>query len=373
MPLAEKKNREAGWQSFPLAVCLLCLLMPTSAQSENAPTGPQRQGGTSTGVGPKLLAAAGESLNRMFEESAGGVVVVDSPPITSAHSGWGGENQEAGSHNADAEGMSETGSGIVFTEDGHILTNYHVIENAAGDEVRVKTRDGVVRDAKIIGTDYKTDLAVLKIPGPPPPKMKKGDSDRVKTGHLVGAIGAPYGLEYTFTLGVVSGRGRNPLTASAYEDYIQTDAAINPGNSGGPLINMDGEWIGINTLMNGINRGLGFSIPSNQAEKIGMEIIARGSVVRPWIGIRASRPEGMAVEEGIGVDWVGEGSPAARSGIREGDLIIKVNGVRVTTPALLQKEIWNTKVGDKMVVEFIRGGKVRERVIETIAMPEVDR
>ena len=269
--------------------------------------------------------------------------------------------------------MSETGSGIVFADNGYILTNHHVIENAAGDEVKVKTRDGTVRKAKIIGTDYKTDLAVLKLPPPYPAKMTKGDSDKMKTGHIVGAIGSPYGLEYTFTLGVVSGRGRNPLTASAYEDYIQTDAAINPGNSGGPLVNMEGEWVGINTLMNGINRGLGFSIPSNQAERIGREIIQRGEVVRPWIGIRASRPQGMSASDGVGVDWVGEGSPASAAGIRKGDIITRVNGVTVTTPAVLQKEIWNTEVGGKMTLEFTRGGKTRVRTLETIAMPDISR
>ena len=317
-----------------------------------------------------ILDAAGQSLSRMYEEVSDSVVVVDSPPVAGTSGGWTGDGQSSDSKPEEG-GLSETGSGVVFTDDGHILTNYHVIENSTEDEVRVKTRNGSIRPAKIIGTDYKTDLAVLKLPPPYPPGIRMGDSDLVRPGNFVATIGSPYGLDYSLTLGIVSGRGRNPLTGSAYEDYIQTDAAINPGNSGGPLLNMRGEWIGVNTLMNGINRGLGFSIPSNQAAKIGREIIERGGVTRPWIGIRTSRPEGMREQEGVGVDWVGEGSPAARAGLRKGDTIVKVNGVAVSSPAQLQREIWNTGVGKRMVVDFVRGGRARQRTVDTIPMPDI--
>lgn len=320
-----------------------------------------------------VLDSAGQSLARMYEEVADSVVVVDSPPSTENSSEWDdrGRSADTGREQDEGEELVETGSGVVFTEDGHILTNYHVVENSLEDTVRVKTRDGGIKQAKIVGTDYKTDLAVLKLPAPYPPAIRMGDSDLVRPGNFVAAIGSPYGLDYSLTLGIVSGRGRNPLTGSAYEDYIQTDAAINPGNSGGPLLNMRGEWIGVNTLMNGINRGLGFSIPSNQAARIGLEIIKRGSVTRPWIGIRASRPVGMSDQSGVEVEWAGEGSPAARAGLRRGDIIVKINGVEVSNPSQLQREIWNTGVGKRMVVDFVRGGKARQRTVETIPMPNV--
>ncbi len=327
-----------------------------------------------------ILDSAGQSLSRMFEEVADSVVVVDSPSLISSATGWGGSQDQSteGAENGvsdevqlDLSTLSETGSGIVFTDDGHILTNYHVIENAPSNDIKIKTRDGTIKKAAIIGTDYKTDLAVLRMQPPYPPALRQGNSDLVRTGQFVAAIGSPYGLEYTLTVGIVSGRGRNPLTGSAYEDYIQTDAAINPGNSGGPLLNMRGEWVGVNTLMNGINRGLGFSIPSNQAAQIGREIIKRGSVTRPWIGIRASRPEGMQEQGGVGVDWVGEGSPAARAGIKQGDIIFKVNGKVVNTPSQLQREIWDTGVGKRLVVDFLRSGRARQRTIETIPMPNI--
>lgn len=362
-----------------LQLIMFSSLMTCIALAERADSGGET---TIRGGGPRekapvveaamVLDAAGQSLAKMYEEVADSVVVVDSPPISTGSGGWTGEGEVSSGGGGDGESsLSETGSGVVFTDDGHVLTNYHVIENSTGEEVRVKTRDGSIRMAKIVGTDYKTDLAVLKLPPPYPPAIRRGDSDLVRPGNFVAAIGSPYGLEYSLTLGIVSGRGRNPLTGSAYEDYIQTDAAINPGNSGGPLLSMRGEWVGVNTLMNGINRGLGFSIPSNQAARIGGEIIERGGITRPWIGIRTSRPAGMQEQSGVGVDWVGEGSPAARAGLRAGDIIAKINGIAVSSPPQLQREIWNAGVGKRMVIDFVRGGRARQRSLDTIPMPEI--
>jgi len=177
-------------------------------------------------------------------------------------------------------------------------------------------------------------------------------------------------LEYSLSVGVVSGRGRNPLTYSAYEDYIQTDAAINPGNSGGPLLNASGEWIGVNTLINGINRGLGFAVPSNQAYKIANEIISRGEVLRPWLGIRALANPKM--EEGLGVEisWVAAESPASRAGVRPKDIILRVDGESVRTPADLQKKIWSSGIGGTMTLEFRRGKSTKVKKLKTVEMPE---
>src|SRR5438045_3370910 len=179
------------------------------------------------------------------------------------------------------------GSGFIVQPDGYIFTNYHVIENA--EHVDVKLKDGREFPGKIVGTDEKTDIAVIKIEAKDLPVVQLGDSDAVRVGQFAFAIGAPFKLDYTFTYGVISGTGRSKLLATngySIADYIQTDASINPGNSGGPLCDIDGKVIGMNTLINGINRGLGFAIPINMAKDIGGELIAGHKIMRPWLGIR---------------------------------------------------------------------------------------
>src|SRR5690348_11167578 len=183
--------------------------------------------------------------------------------------------------------IQSEGSGFIVRPDGYIFTNFHVVEGA--DRIDVKLKDGRELQAKVVGTDEKTDVAVIKIDAKDLPAAQLGDSDAVRVGQFAFAIGAPFKLDYTFTYGVVSGKGRSKLLAtSSYSisDYLQTDASINPGNSGGPLCDIDGKVIGMNTLINGINRGLGFAIPSNMAKEIGDELIAGHKIVRPWLGIR---------------------------------------------------------------------------------------
>ena len=171
--------------------------------------------------------------------------------------------------------------------DGYILTNFHVVEGA--DHVDVKLKDGREFPAKVVGTDEKTDIAVIKIDAKDLPVVQMGDSDAVRVGQFAFAIGAPFKLDYTFTYGVISGKGRSKLfTNGGYSisDYIQTDASINPGNSGGPLCDIDGKVVGMNTLINGLNRGLGFAIPSNLVNEIGQQLVAGKKIARPWLGIR---------------------------------------------------------------------------------------
>ncbi len=174
------------------------------------------------------------------------------------------------------------GSGFIVRSDGYIFTNFHVVEGA--DKIDVKLKDGREFAARTVGTDEKTDIAVIKIDAKDLPVVQLADSDAVRVGQFAFAIGAPFKLDYTFTYGVVSGKGRSKLLATggyAISDYLQTDASINPGNSGGPLCDIDGKVIGMNTLINGLNRGLGFAIPINMAKEIGTELIAGHKIVRP--------------------------------------------------------------------------------------------
>jgi serine protease Do len=183
--------------------------------------------------------------------------------------------------------IQSEGSGFIVRPDGYILTNFHVVE--AADKIEVKLKDGRDFPAKVVGTDEKTDIAVIRIEAKDLPAAQLGDSDAVRVGQFAFAIGAPFKLDYTFTYGVVSGKGRSKLLATSgysISDYLQTDASINPGNSGGPLCDIDGKVIGMNTLINGINRGLGFAIPINMAKDIGGELIAGRKITRPWLGIR---------------------------------------------------------------------------------------
>src|SRR6202045_1832126 len=175
------------------------------------------------------------------------------------------------------------GSGFIVRQDGYIVTNNHVIEGE--DKLNVKLKDGRTLAAKIIGSDERTDVAILKIEAANLPTIAFANSDNVKVGQIVCAIGTPYKFAYTFTTGVVSAKGRNELLPDKYEDYIQTDAAINPGNSGGPLCDIDGKVIGMNTLIHGLNRGLGFAISSNLSKQVSEQLIASGKIVRPWLGI----------------------------------------------------------------------------------------
>src|SRR5712672_2438911 len=184
------------------------------------------------------------------------------------------------------EDAKAEGSGVIIRADGYILTNNHVIDGA--DDVHVRLKDGREFDAKVIGSDSRTDVAVIKIDGKNLPVAQLGDSDKIRVGQWALAIGTPFELDYSFTVGFVSAKGRSAVfsrAGSAYEDYIQTDAAINPGNSGGPLCDIEGRVIGINTLIRGLNRGIGFAIPINMAKEVSDQLIDKGRMIRPWLGI----------------------------------------------------------------------------------------
>jgi serine protease Do len=263
------------------------------------------------------------------------------------------------------EKRSSLGSGVIVDERGYILTNNHVIKDA--DEIKVTLQDKSEYTGKLIGTDPKTDLAVIKIEAKGLPAIKWGDSDALRVGEMVIAVGSPYGLNQTVTSGIVSAKGRANVRIADYEDFIQTDAAINPGNSGGPLINIRGELVGINTAIfstTGGYQGIGFSIPSNMVRQILDSLIAEGRVVRGWLGVtiqpvtkELAQQFGLDNERGTLVSDVVEDSPAEKSGLKRGDIMIKFDGKDIDSPTTLRNIVAATAPGSRVKVIVMRDGK----------------
>ena len=279
-------------------------------------------------------------------------------------------------HPRDVEGQ---GSGVILRKDGYILTNVHVIDGA--DTITVQLKDGTkFENAKVIGTDERIDVAVIKVDAKNLPAAKLGNSDEVKVGQWAIAIGAPYELDYSVTVGFVSAKGRTGVWSrgsNAYEDYIQTDASINPGNSGGPLCDIEGRVIGINTLIRGLNRGIAFAIPINMAMDSAEKLIKDGKVTRPWIGISiealsdnkalASRVKNL--KEGVVVTQIEDGTPAAKSDLALADIIVAVDGVPVKTPRELQRQILRKEIGQKVMLNVVRDEKPIQIALQTGEMP----
>ncbi len=265
--------------------------------------------------------------------------------------------------------ISETiGSGVIINGDGYILTNYHVIEDT--DEILVRLPDKRDLFAKVIGVDPKTDLAVLKISSfRSLPQPSFGTSRDAEVGQWVMAIGNPYGLQGTVTVGVISGVERSDLGITTYENFIQTDASINPGNSGGPLIDLDGKIIGINTAVAAIGSGVGFAIPIEMALRISEELIESGDVERGWlgVGIQGITPELVAsfemplLENGVLVNKVDNNTPAEIGGMSRGDIIIQYDGKQVKNSRNFQHMVADTQVGKKVSIKIIRDG--REKIL----------
>lgn len=274
------------------------------------------------------------------------------------------------------------GSGFLISEDGLIMTNNHVIEGSDEIKVTMEKDKGYEKeyDAKLIGTDPKTDIALIQIKMDEGKKekftfLKMGDSDSLEVGEWVVAIGNPFGLNHTVTVGVVSAKGRS-IGSGPYDEYIQTDASINPGNSGGPLLNINGEVIGMNTAIisgnSGGNVGIGFAIPINMAKSILTELKEKGSVTRGWLGVMIQRitPElaksfGLKENDGALVGDVISGGPADKSGIKRGDVIVKFNNQEIRTMESLPKYVASVTPGKKVDLEIVRDGK-RKTISVTI-------
>jgi serine protease Do len=261
--------------------------------------------------------------------------------------------------------QSGLGSGVIVDGDGYILTNNHVIKDA--DEIKVKLSDQREFKGKVIGTDRKTDIAVIKIDAKNLPAVKFGDSDNLKVGSTVLAIGNPFGLTQTVTSGIVSATGRANVGIADYEDFIQTDAAINPGNSGGALVNIKGELLGINTAIistTGGYQGIGFAIPSAMAKTVMDSLIKNGKVVRGWLGvsIQPLTPElakqfNLKDGEGVLVGDVVEDSPSEKAGIQRGDVITEFDGKEVREVTGLRNMVAGTEPNKVVKIKLIRDGK----------------
>jgi serine protease DegS len=266
------------------------------------------------------------------------------------------------------------GSGVIISEKGYVLTNEHVIREA--DAIRVSLRDGRSADAEIIGTDPDTDLAVLRIKLSGLPEIKLANSERVQVGDVVLAIGNPFGVGQTVTMGIVSATGRNQLGINTFENFIQTDAAINPGNSGGALVDAEGRLIGINTAIfsqTGGSVGIGFAIPTSLAKGVMEQILAHGRPLRGWLGFvaQAVTPQLTAAldldrdTQGLVVTEIVANAPARRAGLRPGDIIYAIDGKQTLDARQILMAISDHKPGDRLTLGITREG--RKMTLEAVA------
>jgi serine protease Do len=267
------------------------------------------------------------------------------------------------------------GSGVVIDTQGHILTNNHVVADA--DEVQVAFVDGKELAGKIVGTDPKTDLAVLKVDGANAKPAEFGDSKNMHVGEWVIAIGNPFGLDHSVTVGVLSAKDRYGFAPGKLEDFLQTDASINPGNSGGPLVNLSGQVIGINTMIAGLGTGVGFAVSEAIARPIARQLVEHGKVVRPFIGIamQTMTPELRKAlgdnppENGALVSQVQKGSPAEAAGVRAGDVVVSIDGKTMRDSREVQQAVLAHEVGQKLDVKVWRNGKEMSLKVTTAELP----
>ena len=263
-----------------------------------------------------------------------------------------------------------TGSGVIVDKEGLIVTNNHVVGDAKEVEVRLSDKTKFV--GQVIGRDPDTDIAIVKINSTTElPTVPFGDSSKVRVGQWVIAVGNPFSLDRTVTLGVVSGLERDAVRLSRYEAFIQTDASINPGNSGGPLFNITGEVIGINTAIINYAQGIGFAIPSNMVQQVVGQLRARGKVIRGWLGVgiqevtaELAAKFGIKENDGVLVNDAFENEPAARAGLKPGDIISKVDGRRIETPAGLSRSVAGLNPGTKVELDIIRNGERRTITVD---------
>lgn len=270
------------------------------------------------------------------------------------------------------------GSGVIVSPDGYIITNNHVV--AGADEISVSLPDKREFKGKIIGTDPRSDVAVIKIDASDLPSVTWGDSDKLRPGELVMAVGSPFGLTRTVTVGIVSALGRANVGITDYEDFIQTDAAINPGNSGGPLVNMEGQLVGINTAIfsrTGGYQGIGFAVPSSMAKQVMDSLIKTGKVVRGWLGVSVQdlTPElakqfGVPDVKGALIGEVVEGSPAMKAGLKQGDVVVGYGGKQVDDSGHLRNMVAATPVGRKVEFDIIRDKKKETLTVAIGELPK---
>lgn len=273
--------------------------------------------------------------------------------------------------------QTEIGTGFIFDKTGLILTNHHVVEGASSIDVNIAGYSEPVK-AKVVGSDAELDLAVLKVSvSKDLPVLKLGDSSKINVGDWVIAIGNPYGLDHTVTVGVISAKER-PVTISnrLYKNLLQTDAAINPGNSGGPLLNTAGEVIGINTAVNASAQGIGFAIPIGTAQKVLNDLVNKGKVIKSYIGValqplndELAQYFGAPNTDGAVIAYLSPGGPAEKAGLEQGDIILEINKKKVKSVDEVSSIVNNTKIGGSLVLQILRDQETRYVTVKTAEKP----
>ena len=325
----------------------------------------------------ELLRKAGSAFSEVAQEALPAVVFIDVESTVEVQKrryrhpfeeffgrGYGGQQEEPQEYQQKGQG-----SGFIISKDGYILTNNHVVNDA--DKITVTLGDGREFEAKLIGTDPKTEVALIKIEdGDDLPVVPLGDSDALEVGEWVLAAGNPFGLSQTITAGIVSAKGRDETGIAEYGNFIQTDAAINPGNSGGPLLNIDGEVVGINTAIytrSGGYMGIGFAIPVNQAVSIKEQLIKYGKVSRSVLGVYLQEVDedlavsfGLEEKGGVLINQVVEDSAAEEAGIKGGDIVVEMNGRKVVKLQAFRNRVANTSPNSKIELKIFRDGKYIE-------------
>ncbi len=309
-----------------------------------------------------------DAFTQVYEKLAPAVVVIEAPPALAFLQTPVGQSTRS---------MSQ-GSGFLISSDGFLLTNYHLIQGANESAIRITLQDGRRFSAKIVGTDEYSDVAVLKISASHLPIVEFADSDKVRIGQFAFTLGAPYDLPGTFTFGIVSGLHRSNLTeVTGSDNYIQTNAELYPGSSGGPLADIDGKVIGINTLFSTINRGLSFAVPINEARSVAQQLMIRGHVSRPWLGIEiqslSDDPTLLAtfpqVPEGVLIRTIRLKTPAAESELRPGDIILAVDNHAVRRAAEVRKRVLARGIGESIRLRIWSNGKTKTISIKTVEQP----
>ena len=293
--------------------------------------------------------------------------------------GEGGPGGMPGGPDGEPGEAKSLGSGFIISQDGYVITNHHVVKDA--DEIVVKLQDRRELIAKVIGSDKRSDIALIKIDATDLPTVKMGSSENLKVGEWVLAIGSPFGFEHSVTAGIVSAKGRS-LPSDNYVPFIQTDVAINPGNSGGPLFNMQGQVVGVNSQIysrTGGFMGLSFAIPIDVAMKVADQLKSGGRVARGWLGVQIqdvtrelAESFGMKKPQGSLVSKVLPKSPAEEAGIQVGDVITEFNNQEITTSSTLPPMVGMAKIGESFKLKLIRQGHVKEVTVKVGALPDED-
>jgi Do/DeqQ family serine protease len=370
------------------ALAVFLLVAPAVAQTAGKPRPNAGRAQSKTDVDPRgVLRALEEAFTAVADRVTPAVVNVSGVPDRSAPPSGGGEGDERFREffgddlyeryfrrRPRDEGRA-SGSGVIVDPKGYILTNNHVIENAR--DITVRLSDSRKFPATLVGRDPKTDLAVLKVDAPAPlPVAELADSDRLRVGQWAIAIGNPFGLDRTVTVGIISATARTRVGVATYENFIQTDASINPGNSGGPLLNLDGKVIGINTAIVATGQGIGFSIPINEARAVMGQLIARGRVVRGWLGIviqdvtdELAGTFGVREREGVLVADVMKGGPAEAGGVRPGDVVVEFGGARIREVPDLQRRVAGIAPGQSAKLTVVRDSKPTPLTVTVGEMP----